>query len=339
MKVVTIRAERVQRDHFLLVMASPLQVVEPLPKSEWNGPSFLCPEKQKKFLDGKPPKEQKIIRFVWEHSRYFTTDQLLTEVKQACEKFLRETRNEPPENPLPLGTVPLGTFEKFTGRAGTFQEGPPKNFILFLPRDKWGSEQWLATLFYEHLGCPGVITTLKNLSKGEHHILLLDDAIYSGTNLLSLIDEQTYDLAHDAGMLQSELLHGGWKLIFHLVVGLSSPYGTSMIHNRLLDMGVFVHIYTGSSLKPIMEIVEDSGFPMDWKLYNRLLPRASGVPQIEIAFDEPDYNATTVWLEHKMPNEHGSVPFLLEPVLLKPVDRSPIEKAKDHPILFKILTY
>jgi hypothetical protein len=128
------------------------------------------------------------------------------------------------------------------------------------------------------------------------------------------MDRETYYLAQKLNCRQSHLRENGWHFTFHVAVGLASSTGLDCV-KRSFQEYFEVQCYKTIDIQPISAIVQSTAFEMNWKLYNSMVVDCDD----HIISDRPDYDATTVWLEHKMPNEHGSIPFALNPVLLTPI--------------------
>lgn len=82
------------------------------------------------------------------------------------------------------------SFEKFKNNIGH------KPFYILLDESKIGSEWWLVALLWskiKELNFQDFITRKSSSLPDNSNIVLIDDAIYSGHHLLSLIDEYTFN--------------------------------------------------------------------------------------------------------------------------------------------------
>ncbi len=263
--------------------------------SEYNGIKYLDPAKMRAVLARVPPEEADVYQFIWTHSKYYPTDVVLGLVNEAVDQFL------------------------------ALQVSP---FLLYIPAKKWGSEQWLATTFYEKLGHPLIVHDLAKLKPGAYNLLILDDAAYSGTNLVMKLDEQLDNLKR-AGRV------GDYTFHFYVAAGLITTVARRIITGSAEHHGQAITIIGAAHMKTISEIVDEEKAPMDWYTFNKL-QRGGEVSQF-MGKTRPDYDATTVWLGHKVANVHGSMPTFLQPVLLHAPDRSLVEAAEAYANTLRVM--
>lgn len=284
-------------------MCLKIRTALPSDYTEYNGIYYLDPNKMAKVLNTLSPEEREIYQFVWNHTKFIPTQQVLDFVSLAIDDFLSSV------------------------------EDSSNKTVMLSPSQKWGSEQWLATVFYDKLGQPPVTDTLTSLSPGSYNIIILDDAVYSGTNLISTIDEGTYDLAKKYGLKQKQLSKNGFNLTFYIIVGLASNYGMFQINNFLSGQQINFHVSIGARMKTITDIVEEEKFNMKWQVYNDIVEKQKYPSPIDSK--QPLYDATTVWLGHKIANLHGTTEKFIRSVLLNDPSRKVVEEAEQLKDKFK----
>ncbi len=251
-----------------------------------NSWAHLDPERMDEVLSRASREEADVYDFVWRHCQFYTTAEVIELVGRAIDQFLDQC------------TAP---------------------FVLFIAAHKWGSEQWMASVFLERLGRPRVIRRLDELPAGRHHVLLLDDAAYTGANLASGLDEQLYELTQ-----KQDTVHRAFD--FSVAVGLATAGAEATLRTQAEAHGHRLAVFSAQRMKTISTIVREEGYPMNWRVFNAL---TQGSQTAECA-DCPDYDPTTVWLGHKIANVFGSIPTFLTPVLREPVCRQVIDDAEGH---------
>lgn len=108
------------------------------------------------------------------------------------------------------------SFDAFVADIGTTP------FYVYLPTDKFGSEAVLIVLLWSkirRLNFKGFIHSMTPLQMDDH-VLVVDDAIYSGTNMIAIIDQLTDNNP-------KTMIH------FHLVVPYVSDHGESQVRVEL----------------------------------------------------------------------------------------------------------
>ena len=151
-----------------------------------------------------------------------------------------------------------------------------------------GSEKWLANQLYPS------IPTITDLTENLKHVLLIDDACYSGTNICSLLDQPNRST----------------KTFFHIKICVATEEGIKVIRNFLDDCKVSYSVECGRLVPTISEIVKQSGYDMNWKKYNEIVE-----PGTTNYYDGPIYDCSTVALEYKIANCFGTVEAFILPFL------------------------
>ena len=267
-------------------MCLEIRAVLPPTYSEWNGIAFLNPEAMRQVLHGRPIEEKLVYIFVWNHCKYYPTQIMIDFLRSALKRFMKSV----------------------------------SNFCIFSNPSKWGSEQWLITVFYDMLGRPNIVQDFSVLPPGTYNFLLLDDAAYSGINLSKIFDFKMDTFAKKLGLNNAtELPSAGYNISFYIVVAFASSVALNLFSKYPCVKRVFKTVKT----KTISEIVEEEKYPMDWRLYNTIAE-----PNEEPKETGPNYDVTTVWFCHKIANSFGSVPAFLKPVMLNATNRSIVERAQ-----------
>lgn len=108
-----------------------------------------------------------------------------------------------------------------------------KPYAILLEQDHYGSESWLTQLLFqtELLGKEPDIISKANPNKDPIDIVIIDDAIYSGINTLSKIDNFIYYANQNGKILTPE------RYIFHIVVPYVSISGYNMLCKNIDKFG------------------------------------------------------------------------------------------------------
>lgn len=133
----------------------------------------------------------------------------------------------------------LSSFEAFRDRIDN------EPFYLLLPSTKIGSEYWVTTLLWTRLRQLNLIEILNETTTlevfGQYNILILDDSVYSGINVISLIDEFTYNRQLNRPRAYNHL-H------FHLLVPFATQTGLDQLKGFLDAKGYSLSTYETYSL-------------------------------------------------------------------------------------------
>lgn len=247
---------------------------------------YLDSDKMNAMCQRLTPAAAAVCQFVWKHSVYYTTAEMIDAVDKAVDRFLATQ---------------------------------PRNILLYMPSTKWGSEQYLATVFYDKLGRPPIVDSLGKIPpSSDATILLLDDATYSGTNLVYPIDCEITELFVDIAALRVCVVTG---------------FYTDEALDTLRFVVPNVKLFSTTRMKCLEEIVADQNFTMNWYEFNKFFDSSSSIKD-----DGPEYTSvTTVWFEHKIANEFGSADAILRPVMKSEPDRTVVESSQAHQAMFRYL--
>lgn len=200
-------------------------------------------------------------------------------------------------------------FELFLSQHGT------ERCAIFVDNNKYGSEHFLITQIYDLIPSHFLIIANKDQLVDIDRIVLIDDAIYSGVHLMSLIDVNQFD--SKISVVTALYTESGKNLL----VSFRSE------NDKTLNIDFFcqTRIYTIRELFPDIT---------DWTIYNELFykyindiaPHPETFTTVfENPVDEyPLYDPTTVHLQHKIANNHGTLQGLLETIVNKPPSRQVI---------------
>jgi len=283
--------------------------------TQYNGRYFFDSHKMKQILDNVTDEEKEVYRFVWNHTKFIPTQQVLNFVDNAINKFLDYTK-----------------------------ELNSSDFLIWANPKKWGSEHWLMTVFYDKLRKPVYIedfTCLLN-KPTYYNIIIIDDAIYSGHN----IDHTIYNAINDLSTLlkcDTQDLHKlGYYFKFYIIVGLSTEIGKESIKKGvryISDGHIDVEFFIGAKMETIEEIVKKEGYNMNWYVFNNsiILPpddiKEYSKKSLKL---KPVYKGTTtVWLGHKIANVHGTTEPFIRPILLNDPSRKIVEESKNLQTMFQ----
>lgn len=220
---------------------------------------------------------QNIIRYVWTKARYISLSEMFQKLDIAMERFLARKRE--------LGVT----------------------FLLY-KFAKWGSENWLASIYYAQLGRPRAYTWEHNMPNNEYHVVVIDDAAYSGNSLFfNSSDIQGF-------MTPKKTIHIYFILAF----------ATRRAIRRLLSLQTHntrVYLFIGEVITTITEYVTIDSFPMNWRLFNKINTCSS---ERDVGED-----VATIWFEHKLACDVSTIHNFLNGLLLIPPDRSCVEASSD----------
>lgn len=203
----------------------------------------------------------------------------------------------------------LQAFEIFRNTIGNTE------LLLFMNIDKIGSEHWVTALLWPQLREFNITRIIDSNSEikldSVNDILIIDDAIYSGHNILFQIDTLTYNIAEKVGAKQNEI---GRYVHFHLIVPYVSLEGEQEISQFCRDMNIGLSIYSRYDLNGLNKIIniEVLGPEIKDQLYNLFGIEWTNAPALY--FDHkvagPQSSYPTIYLEGRLPDGSQFGPLL-----------------------------
>lgn len=249
-------------------------LLEKLSKEKYlhNGEHAIDPIKKINYLNSiKDERYKKIVKYIIDHTIYVTMSTLLDKISININKFLSEVNDD--------------------------------FYLLF--QDKIGSEQYLTAQFYDQLKnnsyYKGVIKNNSYISHG--HILIIDDAIYSGNNTLVTIDEYTYYNVKNKNNLDcwagEEIISKKTKKLFknvyfNILTAYVSAGGKESINYFCDSSGINCVFSTEETLISISEYCEKDKLINDYKYTSKIL--------------KPECDPCGLYFDHKVANEFGTYP-------------------------------
>lgn len=192
---------------------------------------------------------------------------------------------------------------------------------------KFGSEHWLTLKYSEEISqklgkeVNFVYFEEQLPTEGNVNLIILDDAMYSGTNLTS----QIYRLLETSGNADLEIF---------LVVPFYTNFGIDSVTRAFNDVGngASFHFFGSSRMKTVSEYAEEEDFRINWKIFNKMF-----YPDLTIGNEVETYNPTTTWFRHKIANNFGTLTKLIQNYSLIKTTREEInEEYEKLPNLFKL---
>lgn len=117
----------------------------------------------------------------------------------------------------------LKSLEQFKQQIG---ETP---FYIFMPTYKIGSEHWITALLWpqlRQLNIQGFVNRTSDICLPAT-VVVVDDAIYSGNNILMKMDEWSYNLKEKHNTTQSQILS---QMYWHFVIPYTSTTGITSLN-------------------------------------------------------------------------------------------------------------
>lgn len=179
------------------------------------GERTINPLKTSQYLENFRDSDKAFIQQVLDNTTYVYWDVLIQNLNKSFEQFVQKIENKP--------------------------------FFLLLTSDKFGSEIMLAVILWKKitkLNFQGFIDFKSVLVEGSG-VLIIDDAIYTGQNIASVIDELTYKNRK--------------KIInFHVVVPYISEFGSKQILRKFhKDQCPVIEMYPVVSTVALSSICEN----------------------------------------------------------------------------------
>lgn len=200
----------------------------------------------------------------------------------------------------------LQSFDIFRDKIGNTE------LLLFVDTNKIGSEHWVTALLWPQLREFNITRIIDQDSAIEldsvNNVLIIDDAIYSGVNVLSYIDMLTYHIAEKAGVQQNEI--GGY-FHFHLIVPYVSIEGEEEVASfcRSMNIGLSIYsVYHLNGLETLMNINSE----IEANLYPLFGIEWSNAPAVYFDHKVAGAQSTypTIYLEGRLPDGSQFGPLL-----------------------------
>jgi hypoxanthine phosphoribosyltransferase len=190
------------------------------------------------------------------------------------------------------------------------------SFYLYENGYKWGSENWLATIYYEKLKSPVICKRLQLRNISNARILVIDDCIHSGGNLGRTVRDMLLELKP----VKERNVH----------IDIICAYGAREGCEYVASRGDNITLFIGEYLPDLVTLAESDNFKIDWRFINRICYRQYMVKFVEDLgeeTDEPFDKITTVWFEHKLPAFNSCISGILSHILESEPDRSIVEES------------
>ena len=223
-------------------------------------------------------------------------------------------------------TALIKSFNMFKEKIGM------EEFYILTPSTKIGSEDWLIALLWKelkNLNMKGILTINSDIPlKKNTNILIIDDAIYSGVNTVSTIDNFTYDLANAENKTVSQI---GEYFTFHLVIPFYTENGMEKNIKpfcKLYNINIeFYGIYEVPTLLKLIDIHKYYGDDVDSVLSNKFGIQLVDMPPIYFDHKVAGYMSTysSIYLLGKIPNSSSDFGHLFK---VRP-SREKIEELSD----------
>lgn len=172
--------------------------------------------------------------------------------------------------------------------------------ILFYNNMKIGSEHWLIILLWDLLKdkCIKIINDFEDINNNDP-ILILDDCIYSGCNMMGTIDNITYDYKNKYKISLTNL--------FLPII----PYANKK-SCEFIEKDFKVKIYVGEYINDITDIKDLSKYI------------SKGFNYLNETFKIESFQVMPIYFDHKIANEFGSFPRLYPYLIKNPISRDKI---------------
>ena len=206
-------------------------------------------------------------------------------------------------------------------------------YILTSILEETKSNDWITAILWPYISKMNIsgFITIKSLdlSPGTYHLVLFDDASYSGGNIFSYMDELTYGLSEKNNFNPNELRKNGYYFHFHIVI----PFISKLVEedytpeNLAKYMDWDVTLYNIHSILGLNKEINLSKYYS--KYYNKRPGDIGGYDKIlqeKFEFEVPDRpmlyldnkiasSVSTypqIYLEGKIPNRDNFGPLLKE---------------------------
>jgi hypothetical protein len=170
-----------------------------------------------------------------------------------------------------------------------------EEFYLMLS-NKIGSEHWLTALLWPHLKDMNIKNIIDEESelpiKNKYNILILDDAIYTGTNTFNKIDIPTFNVLNKIG---AETKNIDIIFYFYIVIPFVSNVGYKFILDECNIRGVKCKFYNIVNIPSLGELVDiNKYYPEDSEQILR------DKFSISLKLDLPISDMPAIYFDHKV---------------------------------------
>lgn len=166
---------------------------------------FIDDDKYNKYLLSVDNKNKEIIKTIVENTIYIDTDELVESLKRCILRLEEEV----------------------------------KNYYIFIPDNKIGSEHYILKLLQDYIHPDYIINGYKShlcdIIKEEYPIVIIDDAIYSSCNMCSHIDNITHH----------QVCKNRRKYKFYCVTAITSDLNLQVVNNfgaKIITDKVLTHL-------------------------------------------------------------------------------------------------
>lgn len=214
---------------------------------------------------------RKLVQYILDHTIYLTMDELITGTRRLLSLVLEKIKDP---------------------------------FYILLPT-KIGSEWWFTAKVYDlysiHPCFGGFVTQVDLIKSG--HVIIIDDAIYSGFNMIEIFDNLDENLPLE-------------DLTFHIITPVSTTTGEANIRSAYTCKKMKLNFYYERLFRPLMHLIPHSGYDDNFlsipdTSYASTLPLDLQPIFNRTRIDFMDiYSAVPVYFDHKVANGYGSFPEL-----------------------------
>ena len=181
--------------------------------------------KVQKYIEQLQPNEQRFVRELLDKTTYISFEKL------------KDALNY--------------TFERFKKSIGD------QAFYLMASGYKFGSEHWFIALLWDQIKTMNLLGILNESSELElmetTNIVIIDDAIYTGNNVLGMIDNFSYFLSKKQGISQKDICS---NIKLHMVIPYVNPFGVESINNFLKDFGIVGYTYCHYIVNGLLDLID-----------------------------------------------------------------------------------
>lgn len=193
-----------------------------------------------------------------------------------------------------------------------FHQSIGKNKFFLLLSPSVSSMYWLTLLLWPKLCTMNLVKIIKSSTEldikddcaEKIDILIIDDAIYSGCNIMANVDTLTWDLSHSLNLTQR---HVGNKFKFHIVTPYASVGGKHSIYEFSQVINVEIIHYIIENLKGCHSLVPIEKYystVFDTILYDKFGIENSNLPLIYFDHKVAGCCSTysTIYMERRLPD-------------------------------------
>lgn len=188
--------------------------------------------KVRKYIEQLQPDEQKFVRELLDKTTYISFAELKIALSYAFEKFKKSIGDQP--------------------------------FYLMASGYKFGSEHWFIGLLWDQIRTMNLLGILNENSELKltepTNIVIIDDAIYTGNNVLSMIDEFSYFLSEKQGRPQKDICS---NIKLHMVIPFINYSGLESINHFLKEFGIIGYTYSNNIIDGLSDLIDVSDNMVD----------------------------------------------------------------------------